>query len=136
MKRIFEMKTSSVPSPISLNVIILAMLFVAVVFVAVTGKKVPVISNTRVAMVILLLLGMAMCTSGIGRVAAIHQWTHPLSILGYLLGALILVIGLATTFGLKLPYIQSDVQAIVWVTALVGAKVLDAVLHGFLSSGA
>jgi hypothetical protein len=130
------MKTSSVPSPLCLSVIVLAVLFAAVVFVAVTGKKVPIISNTRVAMVALLILGMAMCSTGIGRVSAIHQWTHPLSILGYLLGALILVIGLATTFGLKLPYIQNDVQAIVWATILVGAKVLDAVLHGFLSSGA
>ena len=129
------MKTSSVPSPISLSVIVLAVLFAAVVFIAVTGKKVPVISNTRVAMIVLLLLGMAMCTSGIGRVAAIQQWMHPLSILGYLLGALILVIGLATTFGLKLPYIQSDIQAIVWVTVLVGAKVLNAVVHGFLAPG-
>lgn len=130
------MKTGSVPSPISLNVIVLAVLFAAVVFVAVTGKKVPLISNIRVAMVALLLLGMAMCSTGIGRVSAIQQWTHPLSILGYLLGVLILVIGLATTFGLKLPYIHSDIQAIVWVTILVGAKVLDAILHGLLSSGA
>lgn len=130
------MKTSSISSPISLSVIFLALLFAAVVFIAVTGKKVPVISNTRVAMVTLLVLGMAMCTSGIGRVAAIQQWTHPLSILGYLLGALILVIGLATVFGLRLPYIQSDIQAIVWVTVLVGAKVLNAVVHGFLSTGA
>jgi hypothetical protein len=130
------MKTSSVPSPVGLSVIFLALLFAAVVFVAVTGKKVPVISNTRIAMVALLLLGMAMCTSGIGRVAAVQQWTHPLSILGYLLGAVILVIGLGTAFSLKLPYIQSDIQAIVWVTVLVGAKVLVAILHGFLSSGA
>jgi hypothetical protein len=129
------MKTGSVPSPISINVIVLALLFAAVVFVTVTGKKVPIISNTRVAMIALLLLGMAMCTSGIGRVAAIQQWMHPLSILGYLLGALILVIGLATTFGLKLPYIQSDIQAIVWVTILVGAKVLNTVVHSFLSPG-
>jgi hypothetical protein len=130
------MKTGSVPSSISLSVIVFALLFAAVVFITVTGKKVPVISNTRVAMVALLLLGMAMCTSGIGRVAAIQQWMHPLSILGYLLGVLILVIGLATTFGLKLPYIQNDIQAIILVTILVGVKVLDTVLHGVLASGA
>jgi hypothetical protein len=49
---------------------------------------------------------------------------------------LILVIGLATTFGLKLPYIQNDIQAIILVTILVGVKVLDTVLHGVLASGA
>ena len=130
------MKTTSIPSPINLNVIILALLITVVVFIAVTEKKIPVISNTRVAMGVILLLGMAMCTSGIGRVAAIQQWAHPLAILGYLLGALILVIGLGIVFGMKLPYIQSDVQAIIIVTILLGAKVANTVIHSLFSAGA
>jgi hypothetical protein len=130
------MKTTSIPSPINLNIIILAFLIAAVIFVAVTGKKVPVISDTRVAMGVILLLGMTMCTSGIGRVAAIQQWTHPLAILGYLLGALILVIGLGTVFGWKLPYIQSDVQAIIIVAVLIGAKIANTVIHSLFSVGA
>ena len=130
------MKTTSIPSPINLSVIILALLIAAVVFVAVTGRKVPVISNTRIAMGVILLLGMAMCTSGIGRVAAIQQWTHPLAVLGYLLGALILVIGLVTVFGWKLPYIQSDVQAIIIAAVLIGAKVANTVIHSLISVGA
>lgn len=129
------MKTTSIPSPINLSVIVLALLIAVIVFVAVTGKKIPVISNTRVAMGVILLLGMAICTSGIGRVAAFQQWTHPLAILGYLLGALILVVGLGMIFGLKLPYIQSDAQAIVIVAILLGAKVADTIVHSLLSSG-
>ena len=129
------MKTTSIPSPINLNVIILALLIAAVVFVAVTGKKIPVISNTRVAMGVILLLGMTMCTSGIGRVAAIQQWAHPLAILGYLLGVLILAIGLGTVFGWKLPYIQSGTQAILIVVVLVGVKILNALIHSFLTPG-
>ena len=130
------MKTTSIPSPINSNVIILALLIGVVVFVAVTGKKVPVISNTRVAMGVILLLGMSMCTSGIGRVAAIQQWAHPLAILGYLLGALILAVGLGIVFGMKPPYIQSDVQAIIIVTILLGAKIANTVIHGLFSVGA
>ena len=129
------MKTTSIPAPVNLNVIVLAQLIAAVVFVAATGKKIPVISNTRVAMSVILLLGMTMCTSGIGRVAAIQQWTHPLAILGYLLGALILFIGLGTVFGWKLPYIQSDAQAILIVAVLIGAKVANTVIHSLFSVG-
>jgi len=103
--------------------------------IAVTGKKVPVLSNARIAMGAVLVLGMFICTSGIGRVAAIQQWTHPLAILGYLLGALILVIGLGTVFGWKIPFIQSDTQAILIVTVLVGVKVVDTLVHSFFTSG-
>jgi hypothetical protein len=130
------MKTHSLPSPIGLNVILLALLIAAVVFVAATGKKVPMLSNPRTAMVAVLVLGMAMCTSGIGRVAAIQQWTHPLAILGYLLGALIFVIGLGTIFGWRLPVIQSDAQANLIVAVLIGVKVMNALIHSLFTSGA
>jgi hypothetical protein len=130
------MKSTSLPSPVGLNVILLALLIAAIVFIAVTGKKVPVLSNPRAAMSAVLVLGMAMCTSGIGRVAAIQQWTHPLAILGYLFGALILVIGLGTVFGWKLPLIQSDAQAMLIVAVLIGAKVVNALVHSLFTSGA
>jgi len=127
------MKTASVPSPLSLNVMLVAVLFAALVFVVVTGKRVPLISNTRIAMAVLLVLGLTLCAlGGIGRVAALGEWAHPLSILGYLLGALILVIGFATVFGLKLPYIQNDVQAIIIVSLLTGAKIVNSVIHSLL----
>jgi hypothetical protein len=127
------MKTASVTPPLSLNVLLVALLFAAVIFVAVTGKRIPIISNMRIAMVALLVLGMTMCTMGsIGRVAVAGQWTHPLSILGYILGALILIVGFAAIFGWKLPYIQSDTQAIVIVAILTGAKIVNAVLHNLL----
>jgi hypothetical protein len=130
------MKTASVPSPLNLNVLLIALLFAALVFIVVTGRRVPVVSNTRIAMVILLVLGMTMCQiSGIGRVAALGVWTHPLSILGYVLGAAILVIGLATVFGWKLPYLQNDTQAIVIVAILTGVKIVNAVAHSLLSRG-
>jgi len=130
------MKTTSLPSPVGLNVILLALLVTAVVFIAVTGKKVPVLSNPHLAMIAVLVLGMAMCTSGIGRVAVLQQWTHPLAILGYLLGALILVIGLGTVFGWKLPLIQGDAQATLLVAVLIGLKVVNTLVHSFIASGA
>jgi len=131
------MKSASIASPLGLNIWIFALLFAAVVFVVISGMKVPLISNVRIAMLVLLVLGMTMCAiGGIGRMAAAGQWTHPLSILGYLLGALILIIGLATIFGVKLPYIQSDAQAITVVASLTAAKVVNTAIHHFIWPGA
>jgi hypothetical protein len=43
--------------------------------------------NSRITFVIVLLVGMAMCTAGIGKAARLGLWVHPLSIAGYILGA-------------------------------------------------
>jgi hypothetical protein len=126
-------KTASIPAPINPGMLIVAVLFAAVVFVSLTGKRVPLLSNPRAAMAVLLVLGLAMCTiSGINRVAALGQWTHPLSMLGYLLGAVILVVAAAAIFGWKLPWIQSDAQAVVIVAALTAAKIVNSVIHSLL----
>ncbi len=80
------MKTASVSSPLNFPVLLVAVLFAALVFTVVTGRKIPFITNTQTAMVVLLVLGMTMCAlGGIGRVSALGQWAQPLSILGYLL---------------------------------------------------
>ena len=124
------MKIVSQPTVITPSIIGLALLAAAVVFIGVTGKKVPLLSNVRVDIILLVIIGMAMCTQGgIGRVAATGQWSHPLSIIGYVLGGLILLITLAVFVGWKLPYIQNDQQAILAIAILIGLKVLNAVMH-------
>jgi hypothetical protein len=77
---------------------------------------------------------MAICTQGgIGRVAAIGAWSHPLSIVGYILGGLILLVTVTVFAGWKLPYIQSDQQALLDIAAIAGLKVLNAGAHFLLS---
>jgi hypothetical protein len=101
-----EMKTASISSPISLTIIILALLFAIVTFIGVTGKKVPLLSNIRVDIILLVVIGMTICSQGgIGRIAASGQWSHPLAIIGYILGGLILLITLSVFVGWRLPYI-------------------------------
>ena len=130
------MKTTSVPSPISLNVILLALLFAVVAYIGVTGKKVPILSNVRLDIVLLVLVGMIICSlGGIGRVAATGQWSHPLSIIGYVLGGLILLIALSVFVGWKLPYVQTDQQALLAIAILASLKVVNAVAHNLLSPG-
>jgi hypothetical protein len=128
------MKTISQPAVITPSILILALLAAGVVFIGATGKRVPLLSNIRVDIVVLVILGMSICTqAGIGRIAATGQWSHPLSIIGYILGGLILLITLAVFVGWKLPYIQTDQQALIAIAILAGLKVVNAVTHYLLS---
>ena len=128
------MKSITQPAVITPSIIGLALLAAAVVFIGVTGKKVPLLSNVRLDIILLVLIGMAMCTQGgIGRIAATGQWSHPLSFFGYVLGGLILFITLAVFTGWKLPLIQSDQQALMAIAILASLKVLNAVTHFLLS---
>jgi hypothetical protein len=128
------MKTISQPAVITPSILILALLAAGVVFIGATGKRVPLLSSVRVDILLLVIIGMTMCTQGgIGRVAATGQWAHPLSIVGYILGGLILLITLAVFVGWKLPYIQTDGQALIAIALLIGLKVVNAVTHYLLS---
>lgn len=128
------MKTIAQPAVITPTIIGLALLFAAVAFIGVTGKKVPLLSNIRLDIILLVIIGMTMCTQGgIGRIAATGEWTHPQAIIGYLLGGLILFITLAVFVGWKLPYIANDQQALLAIAILVSLKVVNAVSHYLLS---
>jgi len=130
------MKTISQPAVITPSIIVLALLAAAVVFIGVTGKKIPLLSNIRIDIVLLVIIGMTICTQGgIGRIAATGQWTHPLSIIGYMLGGSILLITLAVFVGWKLPFIQNDQQALIAIAVLAGLKVVNAVTHYLLARG-
>lgn len=128
------MKTISQPAVITPTILLLAVLFAAVAVIGATGRKVPVLSNARVDIILLVVLGMAICTQGgIGRIAATGQWAHPQAIIGYVLGGLILLVATAVFVGWKLPFIQNDQQALIAIAILVGFKVLNAVTHYLLS---
>jgi len=91
------------------------------------------ILSEKTALIIATFVGMAMCTAGIGQVAATNQWLHPLAILGYVLGALILVIVGAGLFDIKLPLIDSPRAALIGVIVLAIAKVALTQLHRALA---
>src|SRR5689334_20719203 len=130
------MKTITQPAVITPSIIGLALLAAAIVLIGVTGKRVPLLSNIRVDIILLVIIGMTMCTQGgIGRVAVLGQWTHPLAIIGYILGGLILFITLAVFVGWKLPYIQTDAQALMAIAILICLKVLNAVTHYLITKG-
>jgi len=128
------MKTIAQPAVITPSVLVLALLAAVVVFIGVTGKKVPVLSSVRVDIILLVILGMSICTqTGIGRIAATGEWSHPLAIVGYILGATILIVATSVFVGWRLPFIQNDQQALIASAVLAGLKIVNAVTHYLLS---
>lgn len=127
------MKTIHEPSVISPTILVLAVLAAALVFVTLRGASLPLLSNLKMNLGILLVLGMSICTQGgIGRIAASGQWTHPLAIVGYILGAGILVLAVCVFFNIRLPFLASQQQAFLVIAVLLGAKVVNAFAHYFL----
>jgi len=128
------MKTIAQPAVITPGILLLALLAAAVVFIGATGKRVPILSNARVDIVLLVIIGMTICTqAGIGRIAATGQWTHPLAIVGYVLGGTILIVAASVFVGWKLPFIQNDQQALIAIAILAGLKIVNAVTHYLLA---
>jgi hypothetical protein len=116
----------------TMTTVVLGVLVALLVLATLTGRKIPFIPNERAALIVLVVLGMAMCTRGIGRVAALGEWAHPLSILGILIGVLILVIAAALLTGKPLPLIDTPRHAILVIALLSASKLGLSALHRFL----
>lgn len=125
------MKTNSISTD-GANLIVIALGFLAalLVFAVLTGRKVPLLSTDRAALLALVFIGMIMCTQGgIGRVAASHAWLHPFSIIGYLLGAAIVLIGIAALFGKNIPPLTSFYQSFTAVAVIAAVKLVLTTMH-------
>jgi len=109
---------NSVMVPLFLGVV------VGIVFAAFNGKTLPLIGSPRASLIALLIVGMAMCVSGIGQVGASGRWASPLAIAGYLLGTTILIIIVSALAGWKLPLIVGETQAVAAVGILIAIKYL------------
>lgn len=124
------MKTnSSIFSFTNLIAIGLAILAGVLVFAVLTGRKIPLIEGDRTALIVLFVIGFVMCSFGIGRVSATGQWAHPLSIIGYLLGALIMLFAAAGIFGFRFLFVNDPRSAIIVVAILMAAKVVLTFVH-------
>jgi hypothetical protein len=129
------MKTISEPSVVSPTILVLAVLAGAVLLIILKGIKFPLLSNPKVALSILIVLGITICSQGgIGRIAAVGNWTHPQAILGYLLGTAILLVAASVFFNFKLPFVAGQQQAFVIIAVLLSAKVINAFSHYYLFS--
>jgi hypothetical protein len=87
------------------------------------------ILSEKVVLVVVTLLGMALCSAGIGQVAARGEWLHPMSIVASVMGVLVLGIVGAGLFDFKLPLVDSTRAAIIAVVVIMIAKVALTQLH-------
>ncbi len=102
--------------------ILLGIVAAVIVFSTLNGKALPLIATPRAALISLLVVGMIACTGGIGQVGASGRWASPLAILGYLLGAAILMVFIGALAGWKLPMIDGEKQALVAMAVLMAVK--------------
>lgn len=108
-------------------VLILGILALVLVYAVVTGSNItmPVISTDRAALIALLVVGVAMCAvGGIGPSISQYGWSHPVTIIGSIVGLLTLVVVLAVLLGLQLPIITSERAAFLLVTGVIIGKLL------------
>ncbi len=109
---------------------LIGILLLVMVVAMIAGIKIPLLSGYRSAIIVLLIVGMTMCAlGGIGRVAAVNAWAHPVSILGYIVGVLILVIAGAALLSKPLPFIANERIAFITMAALIGSKWVLTLIH-------
>lgn len=82
----------------------------------------------RLSYIIVLLIGMALCSRGIGQAAAKNLWGHPVTIGGYLLGALALLLSLQGIFRFQLIPLQGGLL-LAGILAIILVKVLLALTY-------
>lgn len=127
------MKTNTLTTGSVVGLPILLGAIIAVIAYSVyANKSLPLIGSPRAALVVMLVLGMTMCTAGIGQVAASGRWASPLAIAGYLLGAALLVILIGGLAGWKMPLITGPRDAVLAAGGLIGVKFLIGTAGYFL----
>jgi hypothetical protein len=95
--------------------------------------RLPLAANDRLTLVVVGISGMALCSQGIGRIAANNHWLHPIGLLGMLIGLVILIVWGGRLLNLNLPVITSDSTAILAMGILMASKWGLARLYGLLA---
>ncbi|HVN55131.1 MAG TPA: hypothetical protein VMT46_12435 [Anaerolineaceae bacterium] len=111
--------------------LVLGIIIATITYATLTGKHLPLVNSPRAALVAILIVGLAMCSGGIGQVGASGKWVSPLAIIGYLLGAAILVVIGGTLLRWKLPLIASETNAVLVSAVLIGVKYMIGTLGYF-----
>jgi hypothetical protein len=83
------------------------------------------VTASRLTYIVVLVLGMALCSRGIGQAAAKNLWVSPVTIAGYLLGALALLLSLQGIFRFSIVPLQGalllgGILAIIVIKILLG----------------
>ena len=77
----------------NLVVLVLGVVATIIFYLRITERPVPLIDGDRAIFLVLLVIGMGMCTlGGIGPATSNYGWAHPLTITGAVIGVLALLL--------------------------------------------
>jgi hypothetical protein len=89
---------------------------------------VSTLGNSRLVFGIVTAVGMAMCTPGIGKAARLGLWLHPITLAGYVLGGLALLLAAQGLFRFRLLPV-SNAQALLGILGIIVVKIVLATLY-------
>lgn len=104
--------------------LVLGLLAAGLVFMVLTGRDVPIVGSGAGALLALGIIGITMCAmGGIGPTQSALGWTHPLTIIGSILGVLALLIVALPLLGVQLPLIADTRSAVLALAVIMLVKV-------------
>jgi hypothetical protein len=112
--------------------IVLGVVAAVLVMATLTGRSLPLVSGERAAFFALVIIGLVMCTLGMGRSIANYGWTSPINLIGVLLGVGILLLALAELVGWKVPLVPTEREALIAVALIGVVKVFLAIIQSVL----
>lgn len=115
----------------TLMLIVLGISEVGIVAATLANVQLPLIGNPRIALIALVVIGMAMCSMGMELTK--YGWGNPFNVIGTVLGVIMLIIGMAAIFGISLPLITSEREAMLALAVLMVIKVVIAGVRGVVS---
>ena len=86
------------------------------------------LADSRLFFGIVTVVGMGMCSAGIGKAAQLGLWVHPITIAGYVMGAFALLLALQGIFHFQLVPLSNQ-QALLAILAIVVVKIVLARLY-------
>jgi hypothetical protein len=86
------------------------------------------LGNSRLVFGVVTVAGTAMCAPGIGKAARLGLWVHPITIAGYILGGLALLLAAQGLFRFRLLPL-SNPQALLGILGIIVLKIVLATLY-------
>ncbi|NLZ37484.1 MAG: hypothetical protein GX897_08435 [Clostridiales bacterium] len=99
-----------------------------IVALGLTNTKILFIQGPRAMTIVLGIIGVLLCTNSVGKFVSASPF-HPLTILGYIFGALAMLTFITQIFKLKIPVLEDPAKALV---ILAAAFVLKGLIARFL----
>ncbi len=104
---------------------VLGLIAAVLIFFVLTNRPLPLIADDRAALIVLVIIGFAMCTvGGSGKAFSTYGWASPVTIIGSVLGVLVLLLAGARLLNANLPLIVDDRAAFIAVAVIGVAKVV------------